>query len=338
MKVLLLGSHLNYNLEHYVYMNFERLGHEVRFYGYREKLGRMANPVRMAITRSKTLRDLANVFWLNKVNEEIKGLSERWTPDLVLSIKGETVKSETVDWIKREVGAKTALWYPDDPRFFNSLVEYIAPSYDYVFTCSGNAISMYKELGIEHVYRLPFACEPTVHKRMNSNDEEKEKHNASVVFVGTYTPSRSRFIKSLMKARVKVQVYGSYWKYFMRGDNVHDGIYGAEMVKLFSSSKIILNFHANRSYGPNMRVFEATGSGAFLLTDNAEDIWDFFKIGKEIVVFGDLKELLSLVDHYFDSEKERENIADAGYTRCHIEHIFEKRLKTMVGVVKSKTE
>jgi hypothetical protein len=30
IKVLLLGSHMNYNLEHYVYMNLIGLGNEVR--------------------------------------------------------------------------------------------------------------------------------------------------------------------------------------------------------------------------------------------------------------------------------------------------------------------
>jgi hypothetical protein len=60
MKILLLGSHMNYNLEQYVYMNLVKLGHEVRFYGYKESLGKFANPIRMAITRSKLIRDLAN--------------------------------------------------------------------------------------------------------------------------------------------------------------------------------------------------------------------------------------------------------------------------------------
>jgi len=45
-----------YNLEHYVYMNLVKLGHEVRFYGYKEKLDRFANPIRMTVTRSKSIR------------------------------------------------------------------------------------------------------------------------------------------------------------------------------------------------------------------------------------------------------------------------------------------
>lgn len=334
LKILLLGSHLNYNLEHYVYMNLARLGYDVRFYGYREKLGRLATPLRMAITRSKNFRDFAGVFWLNKANEEIKKLVEEFTPHLVLSIKGEAVMPKTLDWIKHEVGAKTALWYPDDPRFFQSLVKHVAPNYDYVFTSSENAISMYKELGIEHVYRLPFACEPIIHRKMNLNDGEKKKYDVSVVFAGTYTRSRARFIKALMKARVRVQVYGSYWKYFMRSYNVHDGVYGVEMVKLFNSSKVVLNFHADSRYGPNMRVFEATGSGAFLLTDNAEDLGSLFKIGKEIMIFNDVRELLSLSNYYLNDGRERDYITNAGYVKCHGDHTYEKRLRNMIGVLR----
>jgi len=35
MKALLLNSHMNYILEHYVHMNLVKLGHEVRLYGYK---------------------------------------------------------------------------------------------------------------------------------------------------------------------------------------------------------------------------------------------------------------------------------------------------------------
>jgi len=332
MRILLLGSHMNYNLEHYAYMNLVKLSHEVRFYGYKEKLGRFANPIRMTITRSKLMRNLANLFWLNRINDEIKRIAEAFHPDLVLSIKGEAVKPKTIEWIKNELGAKTALWYPDDPRFFNSLVRYIAPHYDYIFTSSKNAISMYKGLGIEHVYRLPFACEPTVHRKMNLNNDEKKK--CDVVFVGTYTPSRARLIKALMKAKVRIQIYGSYWKYFIRSYNIHDGVYGIGMVKLFNSSKIALNFHADGRYGPNMRVFEATGSGTFLLTDNAEDLGSFFKIGKEIIIFNDVRELLSLINYYLDDDDRREYVANSGYVRCHADHTFEKRLRNMIDMLR----
>jgi|YelNatPaOPRAMG01_1025707.scaffolds.fasta_scaffold01671_24 spore maturation protein CgeB len=335
MRVLLLGSHMNYNLEHYVYMNLVKLGHEVKFYGYKEKLSRLANPIRMAATRSKPIRDLANLFWLSKINDEIKRVAEAFHPDLVLSIKGEAVKPKTIEWIKDELGAKTALWYPDDPRFFNSLVRYIAPSYDHVFTASEKAIGMYKKIGCDKVHFLPFACEPTVHKKSSSSDERSTLNNLDVVFVGTYTQRRSKLIKALERARIKVEVYGPYWKYFKRGSNVHGSVYGPEMVKVFNSAKIVLNIHVEDDlpYKVNMRVFEATGCGTLLLTDEPYGLEKHFNIGSEIVVYNSESELIRATKHYLNNNEEREDIGSRAQSRAYKEHTYEERVKSLLGVI-----
>jgi hypothetical protein len=49
-----------------------KLGYEVRFYDYKEKLSRFINPIRMVIARSKSIRGLVNIFWLNKIDDEVK--------------------------------------------------------------------------------------------------------------------------------------------------------------------------------------------------------------------------------------------------------------------------
>ena len=335
MKILLLGSHMNYNLEQYVYMNLVKLGHEVRFYGYKERLGKFANPIRMAITRSKLIRDLANVFWLNRINNEIKRIAETFYPDLVLSIKGEAVKPKTIEWIREELGAKTALWYPDDPRFFNSLVKYIAPSYDHVFTASEKAIDMYKDIGCEKVHFLPFACEPTVHRKLNLSDGISKTNNLDVVFVGTYTRRRARLIKALEKAGIKVKVYGPYWRYFMRSNNVRDGIYGPEMVKVFNSAKIVLNIHVEDDlpYKVNMRTFEATGCGSFLLTDYAYGIEKLFKVGEELVSYNDADELVELVKYYLEDKEERMTISEKAQKKTYYRHTYGQRIVHLLSLV-----
>jgi spore maturation protein CgeB len=335
MRILLLGSHMNYNLEHYVYMNLVKLGHEVKFYGYREKLGRLANPIRMAATRSKPIRDLANLFWLNKINDEIKRVAEAFHPDLMLSIKGEAVKPKTIEWVKNELGAKTALWYPDDPRFFNSLVRYIAPSYDHVFTASEKAIGMYKEIGCRKVHFLPFACEPTVHRKLSSSNRRSTQHDLDVVFVGTYTRRRDRLIKALEGAGIRVKVYGPYWRYFKRSNNVHDGVYGPEMVKIFNSAKIVLNIHVKDDlpYKVNMRTFEATGCGTFLLTDYAYGVDKMFRVGEELVVYANENELVKLAKYYLDTENEREVISKRSQEKAYKEHKYEGRVKKLLSTI-----
>jgi spore maturation protein CgeB len=326
---------MNYNLEHYVYMNLVKLGHEVKFYGYKEKLGMFANPIRMAITRSKFVRDMANLFWLKRINDEIKEVAASFRPDLLLSIKGEAVKPETVEWIRDELGAKTALWYPDDPRFFNSLVKYIAPSYDHVFTASEKVIDMYKEIGCGKVHFLPFACEPTVHKKLNLFDEKGASNVLDAVFVGTYTRRRDRLIKALEKAGIKVEVYGPYWRYFKRSSNVHDGVYGPEMVKVFNLTKMVLNIHMEDDlpYKVNMRTFEATGCGAFLLTDYAYGMEEMFRLNEELVTYADEDELLELAKCYLHAEGERIVIGKKAQEKAYSKHTYEKRITELISKV-----
>jgi len=278
---------------------------------------------------------LANIFWLNKINDEIKRIAEAFHPDLVLSIKGEVVKPKTIEWIREELRAKTALWYPDDPRFFNSLVKYIAPSYDHVFTASEKAIDMYKEIGCKKVHFLPFACEPTVHRKLNLSDGISKTNNLDVVFVGTYTPRRARLIKALEKAGIKVKVYGPYWRYFMRSSNVQDGIYGHEMVKTFNIAKIVLNIHVKDDlpYKINMRTFEATGCGAFLLTDYAYGMEKMFRINEELVTYANEDELLELTKYYLYVEGEREAIGKKAQEKAYNKHTYEKRITELISKV-----
>jgi spore maturation protein CgeB len=316
-------------------MNLVKLRHEVKFYGYKEKLGRLANPIRMAITRSKLVRDMANLFWLNRINDEIKKVAKSFRPDLLLSIKGEVVKPETVEWIRDELGAKTALWYPDDPRFFNSLVRHIAPSYDHIFTASERAIGIYRDIGCGKVHFLPFACEPTVHKRLSLSGEENGNSNLDVVFVGTYTRRRGRLIEALEKAGIKIQVYGPYWRYFKRSNNVHDGVYGPEMVKVFNSAKIVLNIHMEDDlpYKVNMRTFEATGCGSFLLTDYAYGMEKLFKVDEELVVYDDADELVKLVRYYLKDEGGRMSISKKAQEKSYEKHTYRQRIAYLLTLI-----
>jgi spore maturation protein CgeB len=231
--------------------------------------------------------------------------------------------------------SKTALWYPDDPRYFNSLVKYIAPSYDHVFTASEKAIDMYREIGCEKIHFLPFACEPSVHKKMNTSYGKSPRDNLDVVFVGTYYPRRGRLIKALEKAGIKVKVYGPYWRYFMRSENVRDGIYGPEMVKVFNSSKIVLNIHieSDLRYKVNIRTFETTGCGSFLLTDYAYGMKKLFEVDKEVVIYNDADELIKLTKHYLKDEGERMAISEKGQKKAYDKHTYRLRIINLLTLI-----
>lgn len=335
LRVLLLGSHLNYNLEHYVKMALERMGCEVNFVGYREFLGRLATPLRVIISRSKMARQFIEPLALRKFNGMAKRVGCEFEPELVLAIKGEAVLPKTVEWFSRKLGAITALWYPDDPRYFDSLSKQIAPSYDFVFTSSERSVSAYQEVGVSRAEHLPFACEPSVHRPVALSRRDLELLACDLCFVGTFSRRRARVVHALERAGLKVKVWGPYWKYFKRGRSVQGPVFGPEMTRIFNGAKVVLNVHdkTDLSFKPNMRIFEATGCRSLVLTDAAFGLENLFKPGEEILCYNDEAELLSLAKHYSLLSADGANIAAKAHQRAYREHTYDKRLKTILETV-----
>lgn len=73
------------------------------------------------------------------------------------------------------------------------------------------------------------------------------------------------------------------------------------------------------------RNFEVPGCGGFLLTGMAENLGEYFEIGKEVVGFDDRHDLIEKVRYYLKHEDERAMIAKAGYERTLREHTYARR-------------
>ena len=90
-------------------------------------------------------------------------------------------------------------------------------------------------------------------------------------------------------------------------------IYGKDMYRILKKTKILINKHIeDTEFAGNMRLFEATGSGCLLITDNKKDIDKFFNINEEVVVFNDKEDLIDKINFYLNSPEKLKNIADNG--------------------------
>ena len=326
-RIIIIGSNLNYNLEYFISKAFEKCGHDVKFIGFKNILGKQYREIiRMLASRSYIFRHISSPLWLNKLNETYFEEISSYSPDLVLSIKGETIFPRTIKRIEQGIGVKTALWYPDDPRFFSSLVRHIAPHYDTVFTYSANAIENYKSIGIGKVKRIPFGCDPDFHYN-NFNDGINVKR---AIFIGTYSPKRYRFIKSLIRADVPIDVAGPYWPIGISKNVISKGLFGKQYVEFLKKYSVVLNMHQNINYGPNMRTFEATGSGGILLSDNAEDISSFFSEREEILTYNDLGDAQRIIKEVLSGDINTKKIAKNAYNMCHMKYTYEQRVKEIL--------
>lgn len=279
---------------------------------------------------------LKRVYKVDMINELIKKQISEYRPDLVITVKGEFVLPKTVEWIKK-LGAFTVLWFNDDPQLFDRVSKHIATAYDYVFTSSEYCVEKYKEIGVRNVEYIAFACDPDVHRRIDLTEEDRRRYGADLCFVGARYPERVRVLRLLHD--FNLDIWGPNWNRplvdrrlwkRLRGKSM----YGVEMVKVFNASKIVLNVHHNQmkmgGMKANMRVFEATGCGAFHLTDKPEGLEDLFKVGKELVCYEDESELRELVESYLNSPEERTAIAMSGQKRAYEHHTYTDRAKTIL--------
>lgn len=116
---------------------------------------------------------------------------------------------------------------------------------------------------------------------------------------------------------------------------VRGEVYGRDMYQILRRSKITLNNHINVSRGSagNMRLFEATGIGAFLLTDNLADLPELFEPGREVAVYDSTVDAAKTIEKYLSDETAREDMARRGQSRTLTDHTYGRRTQELLGYI-----
>lgn len=112
----------------------------------------------------------------------------------------------------------------------------------------------------------------------------------------------------------------------------HQGeAWGLELYRILNRSKISLNFHARYAgpYANNLRLFEVTGCGALLLTDQKENLQQYFEPREEVVSYQDTADCVDRLRYYLEHEEERRRIARGGQERTLQNHTWRNRMRTL---------
>lgn len=103
-------------------------------------------------------------------------------------------------------------------------------------------------------------------------------------------------------------------------------VFGLDMYRTLAASGITLNIHIDvaGNCAGNMRMFEATGVGACLLTEQSENINELFQPGKEVLTYRSNEELLEIIHEMLSRQEEIEQISKAGQNRTLQQHTLER--------------
>lgn len=175
------------------------------------------------------------------------------------------------------------------------------------------------------------------------NDEQK--YDLTFVGgIGGYHRKREKYLKYLIpRTSMKVWGYGfssvnpikrilkQILNRFIYIKAYQGKAWGKEMFQILRSSKISFNAHGDLAdkYSVNMRMFEATGCGTLLVTEENDYLNNFFKPGEEVVTYKDEKDALEKINYYLSNEEERKKIALQGQKRTLENYSYEKLVEVL---------
>jgi len=317
VKILLVGSVNRFNAEHFYTKYLRRLGHEVFVLDQYEGISRKFL-FRLLVTRTKVMRILVDS---QKINKSLPSAVRKIDPDLILVFKGEVISDTVLK--KLSQSHRLALVYPDTYRF-PAILRGRLQYFDVVFTAA-NKHEFYYKLGAKRVVTLPWACDPELHRRL-----QEVTKIYPISFIGTFYLERYLLLKQLREFKEKIHIFGNHW--VIKPAQVFPAVYGEEYVKVVNQSVINLNIHHPKDVeadAPNMRVFEITGCGGLLFTEEMPSINKYFSTN-EVVSFSDVIELKEKIKYYLENNSEMEEIRERAILRSYKEHSYLVRAKNLV--------
>lgn len=111
----------------------------------------------------------------------------------------------------------------------------------------------------------------------------------------------------------------------------HPPVFGLEMYSILRDSLVTLNKHTDAIDGAvgNMRLFEASGVGACLLTDQGSNLSDLFAPDDEVVAFSSTAECIEKLRYLQSNPQVAKEIARRGQERTLRSHTIKCRVEVV---------
>jgi spore maturation protein CgeB len=217
-------------------------------------------------------------------------------------------------------------------------------TFDLVVSSYPSLVERFNRKGIRTEY-LALAFDPRVIEdleRQGVSAAPDSPREIGASFVGTYSAliygrGTDRVFQRLAED-FDVQLYGRpNWKLrrnpplrrMIRGE-----AWGLDMYRLLAQSRVVINRHGKsaKGFANNMRLFEATGMGALVLTEDAPNLRDLFEPGVEVLTYTSERELRARLREALDDDDRRIAIAGAGQQRTLRDHQYADRARTLAAL------
>lgn len=348
MKIAVMGTLTQANLEAFMARAFEELGHQTVIFDAWKNRGNPLyhrHPASLFLGLPR-LRHWYNARYLAHVNIHARRFLEIEKPDFVIVHNGALLQPDTVRAVvQRHIPFAT--YAADDPTLGLLLPDYLPclPYFTHVFACETALVPKLKRLTPNRVEFLPVGAPPDVYYPITPPDSERQLFESNLGYVsGGYSGSPYGVYRALLLKNVAdlgLKIFGDrHWDYIARRvpeitPFIHvTGFLNPERMRaFFACTRIFLGVvHPQMVTGASQRLFDAAAAGAFILAEHKADIDRLFPKG-EIETFRSKEEMREKAVYYLNHPEKRQEKAAAARARVLAEHTWKHRARQILEIV-----
>jgi len=255
---------------------------------------------------------------------------ENFRPDVILNQEMTHIDNRTLRRYRNKgifICGQIAAILPANPDY---------DAYQLVISSLPNLVNWFRAHGTKaEINRLAF--EPCILDVLGT----QPVRDIELSFVGSLSPEHTSRIALLehIARHAPLKVWGAGIERLPKSSPLHvchqGQAWGRDMYQVLRRSRITLNHHIDlaENWANNMRLYEATGVGAMLLTDQKQNLAEMFLPGKEVVAYTSPEDCVSQIHRYLADEPARATIAAAGQSKTLEIHNYAARTAEIIHLV-----
>lgn len=214
-------------------------------------------------------------------------------------------------------------------------------NYDLIVSALPSIVSQAQSWGIASEF-IPLGFEKNWAKYAISPASSRE---IDAVFVGSFSrhqPQTVPLLQAVAREVPGLRIYGEVSDDVLTSSGLTEYYFGPawgeQMFKVLGKSKVVVNRHGTIAgdYAVNMRMYEATGMGAALVTEAKSNLSELFALEKEVITYSGYEDAAQQVAQLLADEKRLDAIAAAGQAKTLSEHTYANRANTLSGILETK--
>jgi hypothetical protein len=245
--------------------------------------------------------------------------------DILLNSSGINLHPEFV----QKLPVFTVFQCFDDPESSANLSQPVAKAYDLCLVGNIAEVDTYRTWGASQVAWIPMGLQPGFYDPTLTYEQILfgERDIDLFMMIDRTTHWRKARLDKLSEAFPDAHFYGRGWsKGYLSPE---------QQVQFLRQAKIGPNLH--NSTGPiNFRTYYLPANGVLQICDNKSHLGKIFELDKEVVGFDTVEECIDLCRYYLAHDRERREIAAAGWKRAVTEYneiaVFRRTIEIIEAV------